>query len=292
MPVSKLQRRMAGGFERLIERAIDGRDRIPAEGMTLAAYAEATLYDVAEPLIGEALKILHGRKIVFVRRKQGAARIHATRPAKGDGTNPSRTPLGLLLAAVAPHVPALANAERARDDARKADAWDAHGQADEAVRVQAWRIIALCRRHAERGLPVAEIRAALHTAFAQDAMAALAFHEPRLQAGSGAGTLAVTALPSERKRAPKGAGVEAKALHIIERGGERGASKSDLLRALRPRVTTDALARTLTSLCASGRVASGTLRMQPKGPPSLRYFLATHGLPKVDARGVVVVDAP
>ena len=285
MPTSPVERHLGSRWPIILHRAGAYRSTIPDEGMTGAAYADAVLFPDVEPtLIGEVLTLLNRRGLAWVRRSRGSVWVFGVRPENiaipRDGVAEAA---GALCQAIAGHMLALARTEVAGRQASESGDQEGSWRLADEGRVQCSRIMPIVRSHAAKGLALADIRNAMHDAFAPAAMDALMRYEARLAPEAVADALDEPQRAPKAKRLTAGLSLTEKAFEHIAAAGSAGATRTRLMEAIRPKPDAETVTAVLAALTADGRVTEREVRSGGRGRPAPRYFAAPTSLSDASA---------
>lgn len=281
MPVSGVQRRMRGLWSIVLNRADGYARKLPPGGVSRGRFVADVLRDVDPRDCDEVVEILARRGVVWLSRYRGEVTVYGQRPeARPERALVGSRPLDALFVDLAPLlIDALDAVEALRPRGTPPEV-------EEAARVNVGRILTVCRRKAASGLPLADMRAAMWRLLPPRLMTEIAYHEPRLQRASQAEAFEVA--PQRPKRLPRGLTTKAKALGLIERAGPNGITRTDLLRAIQPRMAAADLAGIVGELEDEGAIVWAEMRLHEATRPGVRLFAASHGLPTVRGDGTMI----
>ena len=281
MPVSKVQRRMRGQWSIVLNRADRYARDIPPDGVSRGRFVADVLSDVDPRDCEEVVELLGRRRVVWLSRYRGEVTVYGQRPeASPERALVGSRPIDGLFADLGPLL---------LDATLKAEALRPRGtppEAEEAARVSVGRILAVCRRKAASGLPLADMRAAMWCVLSPRLMKEIAYHEPRLQQASNAEAFA--AEPPRPQRLPRGLTPKAKAKALVERAGLDGITRTGVLKAIQPRMSANDLAAVIGELEGEGAIVWGEMRLHDGVRRGVRLFSAAVGLPRVRPDGTMV----
>ncbi|WP_316206018.1 hypothetical protein [Bradyrhizobium sp. SZCCHNR3058] len=267
---------------------------IPNEGMTLNAFGSALWCSPDQAK--EAARYLHRKRLVFVSEQAGQVRVFPATMRRGRG-RPSRASVGIrptldprlarLITEAAPIFYALALLLRERAEIDWRDQPERAVEIEDAISVEAEKIMALCRRSMDgrKGSESNWIRDALWL-FQPDIMPVVAQHHPSLARD---GVLAPVA-PNQAKRLPANTSDTNRVLSYVAKAGRPGITVSDIMNKMRGnRAAVDGIARKLESV---GQVIIVECRSASRGRVGTRLFDPAHGEPNVlpDGRLVAPIE--
>ncbi len=233
--------------------------KMPADGMTAAAFEAFALGAVPPTEIGRAIRYLHNRGTVHVSRARGRVRVFAERPTEGDGSRARRDRADVALASIVGHFRRLGEALAARDAAKACGDAVKANEARDDLDTTAACIVALVSKHEARGVPPTLLRQAMAATFAPGALKFLTGFEPALAVDANR-TLALA--NDDRSRIANGLDDVAKVRALVGKAQRHGLTKSALQQAIRPKLAADALAVILINLAEDGAIEARQVRVR------------------------------
>lgn len=280
MPVSKVQRRMQGQWSVVLKRADGYARHLPPEGVSRGRFVAEVLYDVDPGYADEVVEIMGRKRIVWLSTYRGEVTVYGSKPeARPERELVGKRPVDRLLVDLAPLLLDAVDKVEALKPLKSSP------EVTEAARVAVDRIVAVCRRHALKGLSLADMRAAMWRLLPNKLMRSISRYEPRLQERSEAEAFPIEGVG--KRRLPNGLTVKEKALAIICNGGLKGVTKTYLSQRIKPPMNANALGDVIGELEVEGSIVWATMRKDAASRPGDRLFSAAVGLPKLHDDGVM-----
>lgn len=267
MPMTTEIRRLGAGWETLQAKVAAYVADMPKGGVTLATFEAECLGAVFLTDRPAVTKALRSKRLLCVTRV-GPKRYVLPVDAEEQRIQVAGCPrTDQFVRSVAALMMRLAEA---LDEAGDKVDRDGRAQIAEAVR----QVAVVARRHIEKGLPLADARAALWRAFRADAVKALASRESAFARDSTVMTIAPR--KAKRTNAPANQPLIERIALLVERAGTRGISKTTLRSLLpRPRPIIAEIEAVIAELDGMGVVRTDFGRASDRGRPGMRIFHAS-----------------